>query len=200
MTSAVCEPRSWGCVLCRFIFGAPETSLGPVCGVQSFKNSIPGGLESWTPGQIRSAVGPSSPWVTQAQASSLLWQNRTCNEVCCLPMGQLIFNPWVVFCLCCWAPALIALFNWEQLVLRAWLVTEVSLQGFGRSSLQLGVLGLPGMGAQGWYKPMGACRAVEGKGTAGVVLLFNLFFCSLFSNLGSLEVPGAEGTAWVWLR
>lgn len=176
MTSAVYKPRSWVCVLCRFIFGAPETSLGPVCGVQSFKNSAPGGLKGLTPGQIRSAVGHSSPWVIQAQASSLLWQNRTCNEDCCLPMGQLIFNPWVFLCLCCWAPGLIALFNWEQLVLRAWLVTEVSLQGFGRSSLQLGVLGLPGMGAQGWYHPWEPAGQWKARGQQGLLCCSISFF------------------------
>lgn len=38
----------------------------------------------------------------------------------------------------------------------------------------------------------------QGRG-ARVALLLNHLFGSVFSDLGTLEVAGAEGTAWDWL-
>lgn len=65
MTSAVLilsRTQGAGCVFyagLSLVLPAPETGLGPVCGVQSFKHSVLGAVQGLTLGQIRLAAGHS---------------------------------------------------------------------------------------------------------------------------------------------
>lgn len=78
-------------------------------------------------------------------------------------------------------------------------MAEEALWGFRRSSVQLGsVLGVAAGGGPGLLLLVAGCRGGKARGEQ-VLLWCWIIFCSLFSDSGSLEVAGAEGTAWYWL-
>lgn len=210
----------------RFVFSVHDLcdkygtgeQIVKVCGVQHFKDPIIcGSPEGLFLKQVKFGIGHSSSWIISQTClnrhKSMLFNsfcayNRTRN-VYCLLMGQLIFNSWVFFCLFCWAPGFISLFNWGWLVIRVWRCFSWSVtSGFEtvvivKGSVLGGILSIPSV-LSSWS--VAVLFQIQSKLVILVqsglqnwargeqALLLNSLFSLAFSALGFLEVAGDERT------